>query len=173
MGVLVEFLRVVIGLAGAVTIYVIGAALLRKFKVEPEPEPDPAQLRPVEVEFRCTICGTTVVMTDRRRRRARAAPALPGGHGPRLGLPKVPSRQFPTRSPHPGEKSVGSYTSEICVGGGSAGYICMTHSFEEEDSDGVADGRVRSHIVERGAVPSTMESGSSRTRASPRSCRGA
>jgi hypothetical protein len=56
-------LRVVIGLAGAVTIYVIGAALLRKFKVEPEPEPDPAQLRPVEVEFRCTVCGTTVVMT--------------------------------------------------------------------------------------------------------------
>ena len=57
-------LRVLIGLAGAVTIYVIGAALLRKFKVEPEPEPDPSQLRPVEVEFRCTICGTTVVMTS-------------------------------------------------------------------------------------------------------------
>ena len=56
-------LRVVLGLIGAVTIYVIGAALLRKFKIEPEPEPDPSQLRPVEVEFRCTVCGTTVVMT--------------------------------------------------------------------------------------------------------------
>ena len=56
-------LRVVVGLAGAVTIYVIGAALLRKFKVEPETEPDPAQLRAVDVEFRCTVCGTTVVMT--------------------------------------------------------------------------------------------------------------
>ena len=56
-------LRVVIGLAGAVTIYVVGASLLRKFKVAPEPGPDPEQLRPVEVEFRCTICGTTVVMT--------------------------------------------------------------------------------------------------------------
>jgi hypothetical protein len=56
-------LRVVVGLAGAVTIYVVGASLLRKFKVEPEPEPDPAQLRPVDVEFRCSICGTTVVMT--------------------------------------------------------------------------------------------------------------
>ena len=57
--------RVVIGLVGAVTIYVVGAALLRKFKVEPEPEPepDPSDLRPVEVEFRCTVCGTTVVMT--------------------------------------------------------------------------------------------------------------
>jgi hypothetical protein len=56
-------LRVLVGLVGAVTIYVIGAALLRKFKIEPEPEPDPAQLRPVDVEFRCTVCGTTVVMT--------------------------------------------------------------------------------------------------------------
>lgn len=56
-------LRVVVGLLGAVTIYVIGAALLRKFKIEPEPEPDPSQLRPMEMEFRCSICGTTVVMT--------------------------------------------------------------------------------------------------------------
>jgi hypothetical protein len=56
-------LRVLLGLAGAVTIYVIGAALLKKFKIEPEPEPDPSQLRPVEVEFRCAVCGTMVVMT--------------------------------------------------------------------------------------------------------------
>jgi hypothetical protein len=56
--------RVLIGLVGAVTIYVIGAALLRKFKIEPEPEPDPSDLRRVEVEFRCTVCGTTVVMTE-------------------------------------------------------------------------------------------------------------
>jgi hypothetical protein len=55
--------RVVIGLIGAVTIYVIGAALLRKFKIEPEAEADPSQLRPVDVEFRCTVCGTMVVMT--------------------------------------------------------------------------------------------------------------
>jgi hypothetical protein len=56
-------LRVLIGLVGALTIYVIGAALLRKFKIEPEPEPDPSQLRPVEVEYRCAVCGATVVMT--------------------------------------------------------------------------------------------------------------
>jgi hypothetical protein len=55
--------RVLIGLVGAVTIYVIGAAVLRKFRIEPEPEPDPTQLTPVDVEFRCSICGTTVVMT--------------------------------------------------------------------------------------------------------------
>jgi hypothetical protein len=56
-------LRVVVGLVGALTIYVVGAALLRKFKVAPEADPDPGQLRDVDVEFRCTICGTTVVMT--------------------------------------------------------------------------------------------------------------
>jgi hypothetical protein len=56
-------IRVLIGLAGAVTIYVVGAAVLRKFKIAPEPEPDPEQLRPVDVEFRCPVCGTTVVMT--------------------------------------------------------------------------------------------------------------
>ena len=56
-------LRVVVGLVGAVTIYVIGAAVLRKFSIEPEPEPDPTDLQPVDVEFRCSICGTTVVMT--------------------------------------------------------------------------------------------------------------
>jgi len=35
-------LRVVIGLVGALSIYVVGASLLRKFKVPPEPAPDPA-----------------------------------------------------------------------------------------------------------------------------------
>jgi hypothetical protein len=63
-GVVDVALRVLIGLLGAVTIYVIGAALLRKFKIEPEPKPDPEQLRPVDVEFRCSVCGTTVVMTS-------------------------------------------------------------------------------------------------------------
>jgi hypothetical protein len=62
-GVVSLVLRVVIGLIGALTVYVIGAALLRKFKIEQEPEPDPSQLRPVDVEFRCSVCGTTVVMT--------------------------------------------------------------------------------------------------------------
>jgi len=56
-------LRVVVGLMGALTIYVIGAAMLRKFKVPPPEEPDQEALREVDVEFRCTICGTTVVMT--------------------------------------------------------------------------------------------------------------
>ncbi len=60
-------LRVVVGLIGALTIYVIGAAMLRKFKVPPPEEPDQEALREVDVEFRCTICGTTVVRSSGAR----------------------------------------------------------------------------------------------------------
>jgi hypothetical protein len=56
-------LRVLVALGVALLIYVIGAALLRKFKIQPPAEPDPTDLRPVDVEFRCTVCGATVVMT--------------------------------------------------------------------------------------------------------------
>jgi hypothetical protein len=56
-------LRFVVALVAAVGIYVVGAAILRKFKIAPEAEPDPADLRPVDVEFRCSVCGATVVMT--------------------------------------------------------------------------------------------------------------
>ena len=63
MDVLWFALRVLLALAAALLIYVIGAALLRKFKIQPDAEPDPADLRPVDVEYRCTVCGATVVMT--------------------------------------------------------------------------------------------------------------
>ena len=56
-------LRLLLAVGAAVLIYVIGAGLLRKFKIQPEPEPDPADLRPVDLEYRCSICGATVVMT--------------------------------------------------------------------------------------------------------------
>jgi len=62
--VLWTLLRVVLALAAAVTIYVLGAALLRVFKVPAEePGPDPALLRPVDVRFRCEHCGAEVTMT--------------------------------------------------------------------------------------------------------------
>ena len=63
MDVLWFALRVLLALVAALLIYVIGAALLRKFKIQPPSEPDPADLKPVDVEFRCTVCGATVVMT--------------------------------------------------------------------------------------------------------------
>ncbi|MBA2326827.1 MAG: hypothetical protein H0V95_09320 [Actinobacteria bacterium] len=45
------------------TIYVIGAGILKKFKIAPPEEPDPADLRPVDARFRCAVCGAEVTMT--------------------------------------------------------------------------------------------------------------
>jgi hypothetical protein len=56
-------LRVVIGVAVALTVYVIGANLLRKFQIAPPEEPDPDDVRPVDLKFRCTVCGAEVTMT--------------------------------------------------------------------------------------------------------------
>ncbi len=56
-------LRVVLALAVGITIYVIGASMLRKFKVAPPPEPDPDDIKPVNLRFRCTVCGAEVTMT--------------------------------------------------------------------------------------------------------------
>ena len=114
-------LRVLVGLAGALTIYVVGAALLRKFKIEPEPEPDPAQLRPVDVEFRCTICGTTVVMTappatspSRPATAGRTWSGSRAAEGPEPDIfPRVLHRLW--------ENSVGSYTSGIPPPGATTG----------------------------------------------------
>ena len=58
-----DILRVVVAVVAAVTIYVIGASVLRKFKIAPPEEPDPADLRPVDVRFRCQVCGAEVTMT--------------------------------------------------------------------------------------------------------------
>jgi hypothetical protein len=55
--------RIVLALAAAVTIYVIGAGILRKFHIAPPPEPDPTALVPVDVHFRCAVCGAEVTMT--------------------------------------------------------------------------------------------------------------
>ena len=42
-------LRVVVAVAGGLTIYVIGASMLRKFKLAPPPEPDPDDIQPVNL----------------------------------------------------------------------------------------------------------------------------
>jgi len=55
--------RVVIALFAIVGIYVIGAAVLAKFKIAPPAEPDPDQVVPVDLKFRCGVCGAEVVMT--------------------------------------------------------------------------------------------------------------
>jgi hypothetical protein len=55
--------RVVIAVVAIVGIYVIGAAILAKFKIAPPAEPDPDLVVPVDLKFRCTVCGAEVVMT--------------------------------------------------------------------------------------------------------------
>ena len=55
--------RLVVGLAVALTLYVMGASMLRKFHVAPPPEPDPADIKPVNLRFRCIVCGAEVTMT--------------------------------------------------------------------------------------------------------------
>ena len=67
-----------------VAIYVIGAAMLRKFKVAPPAEPDPDGVQPVNLRYRCIVCGAEVTMTAAQGDEARGAPPLPRGHGPRL-----------------------------------------------------------------------------------------
>jgi hypothetical protein len=56
-------LRVGIALVAIVGIYVVGAAVLAKFKIAPPAEPDPDLVVPVDLKFRCIVCGTEVVMT--------------------------------------------------------------------------------------------------------------
>jgi hypothetical protein len=56
-------LRVVVAVAAGLTIYVIGAGMLRKFKTAPEPDPDPDDIHPVNLRFRCAVCGAEVTMT--------------------------------------------------------------------------------------------------------------
>jgi hypothetical protein len=55
--------RVLVAAIAIVGIYVIGAAVLSKFKIAPPAEPDPEQVVPVDFKFRCVVCGTEVVMT--------------------------------------------------------------------------------------------------------------
>jgi hypothetical protein len=55
--------RILIGVVVALTVYVIGASMLRKFHVAPPSEPDPEDIKPVDLHFRCIVCGAEVTMT--------------------------------------------------------------------------------------------------------------
>jgi len=55
--------RGVIAALAVLAIYLVGAGILRKFKVAPESEPDPDDVVPVNIRYRCTVCGAEVVMT--------------------------------------------------------------------------------------------------------------
>lgn len=59
----VTILRIALALIVALTLYVIGAGILRKFKIAPPAEPDPDDIHPVDLRFRCIVCGAEVTMT--------------------------------------------------------------------------------------------------------------
>jgi hypothetical protein len=56
-------IRFAIAVLAVVLIYVVGAAVLAKFKIAPPAEPDPEDVVPVDQRFRCAVCGAEVVMT--------------------------------------------------------------------------------------------------------------
>jgi hypothetical protein len=58
-----SILRIGLGVAVAVAVYVIGASMLRKFHVAPPAEVDPADIKPVDLHYRCIVCGAEVTMT--------------------------------------------------------------------------------------------------------------
>ena len=55
--------KATIASVGALLIYLLGAGILRKFKIAPDEEVDPEQVVPVNQRFRCGVCGAEVVMT--------------------------------------------------------------------------------------------------------------
>ncbi len=64
VGTLGWIVRGVIAAVAVVVIYLAGASLLRKFKVVPPAEPDPDEVVPVNIRYRCIVCGAEVVMTS-------------------------------------------------------------------------------------------------------------
>jgi hypothetical protein len=56
-------IRIAIGLVAIVAIYVLLAGMLAKFQIAPPEEIDPEDVVPVDVRFRCIVCGAEVTMT--------------------------------------------------------------------------------------------------------------
>ena len=56
-------LRVAVGVAVVVFVYVVIAGMLAKFKIAPDTEVDPEAVVPVNLRYRCIVCGAEVVMT--------------------------------------------------------------------------------------------------------------
>jgi len=56
-------LRGLVAVVAVLVIYLFGAGILAKFKVAPESEPDPETVVPVNIRYRCIVCGAEVTMT--------------------------------------------------------------------------------------------------------------
>jgi hypothetical protein len=66
--------KVAIAVVAAVGIYYLSARVIHMFTVAPPEEPEPGELRPVDLRYRCVVCGAELTMT--------AAPAPPEGEEP-------------------------------------------------------------------------------------------
>ena len=56
--------RIAIAVAVALVIYLLAVKVVRVLMTAPPPEePDVSTLRPVELHFRCMVCGAEVTMT--------------------------------------------------------------------------------------------------------------
>ena len=57
-------LKLIVAIAAALTMYLIGTSIVRMFTHVPPAKPDQFVLRDVNYRYRCTICGTEVTMTS-------------------------------------------------------------------------------------------------------------
>jgi hypothetical protein len=63
--------KVAIAIGAALAIYLLAFKLIRPFSVIPPEEPEPGELEPVDLRYRCIVCGAELTMT-----------AAPGGVAP-------------------------------------------------------------------------------------------
>jgi hypothetical protein len=57
--------KIVVAVAAIVVLYLLGAGMVRSFNGEPPfaQPPEPGELKPVDLRFRCIVCGALVTMT--------------------------------------------------------------------------------------------------------------
>jgi hypothetical protein len=68
-------IRALIALVAAVLLYLLAVRLVRTMMAPPPPdEPDMARVEPVDLRYRCMVCGTEVTMTGSPDAEAPAAP---------------------------------------------------------------------------------------------------
>lgn len=59
-----DAVRVLVAVAAALVIYLVGVRIVRVMMAPPPPdEPDLSKLKPVDYRYRCMVCGTEVTMT--------------------------------------------------------------------------------------------------------------
>jgi hypothetical protein len=63
--------KIALAVVAAVGIYYVSARIIHMFTIVPPEEPEPAELQPVDLRYRCIVCGTELTMT-----------AAPGGEPP-------------------------------------------------------------------------------------------